>query len=294
MAQKWILAADDEVEILSLYCEQLEPLPGVKLVTARDGAEAYKKSRLQKFDLIITDYRMPKLNGAQLISALRENPLNANTPIYVISGYIEEVKIELEKARLMNKVFLLDKPVSMEKIEEIGNSVSKQNSDSRPFTVDVKFLNPYMNAIETTLKEMARLEEVTPGKPYLLPEGESLSVDISSNLAVLSEYFSGTLVIGFPRDTFVAAAAEVLGEAQKDINSGNRDLVGELANIIFGKAKVVWNQAGYSVQKAIPSVIDGSGHQLSGSRQVPSIVVPYQTSIGPFSAIITVQKSHLS
>lgn len=290
MATKWILVADDEPELIQIYIEYFETIEGTRVISAKDGGDAYSKSRMQKFDCIITDYRMPRLNGVQLIGALRENPGNSNCPIYVITGFSDEVEKELQKAKLSHNVTVIQKPLSLNVLKGIVDKLVVKKEESAPPTVDVKFLNPYMKAVELTLKEMASLKEISAGKPFLLSDEQSLKVDISSNLAVISKYFSGNIVIGFPKETFLKVASEVLGEAQSEINKNNCDLVGELTNIIFGKAKTVWNEAGFSVQKAIPSVIEGNNHQIRSSKVIPSIVVPYQSNLGNFSAIISVLK----
>jgi CheY-like chemotaxis protein len=60
---------------------------GHRITTAPEGVEALEQFTRDRFDLIITDYRMPRMNGLELIRKVRE--LDSNVPIILISGYAE-------------------------------------------------------------------------------------------------------------------------------------------------------------------------------------------------------------
>jgi CheY-like chemotaxis protein len=60
---------------------------GYRITTAAEGQEALERFGRDKFDLIITDYKMPKMNGLELIEKIRERP--DAVPIILISGYAE-------------------------------------------------------------------------------------------------------------------------------------------------------------------------------------------------------------
>ena len=60
---------------------------GHRITTAADGTEALEQFCQGKFDLLITDYRMPRMNGLELIRQVRE--LDSTLPVILISGYAE-------------------------------------------------------------------------------------------------------------------------------------------------------------------------------------------------------------
>lgn len=60
---------------------------GHSVTIAREGAEALEQFARGKFDLLITDYKMPRMNGLELIRKVRE--LHSGVPIILISGYAE-------------------------------------------------------------------------------------------------------------------------------------------------------------------------------------------------------------
>jgi DNA-binding response OmpR family regulator len=58
--------------------------PRVAISRARDGEEAFAKVTERKFDLVITDTKMPRMTGPELVGRLREQ--NFAGKIVVLSG----------------------------------------------------------------------------------------------------------------------------------------------------------------------------------------------------------------
>jgi CheY-like chemotaxis protein len=81
-----ILLVDDNKLGLIARRSVLEDL-GYRITTAGEGQEAFERMTREKFDLIITDYKMPRMNGLELIRKAREHA--AGVPIILISGYAE-------------------------------------------------------------------------------------------------------------------------------------------------------------------------------------------------------------
>ena len=60
---------------------------GYETASASSGAEAIEKFNLTEFDLVVTDYKMPRMNGTELIAALRE--LRPDLLVVLLSGFAE-------------------------------------------------------------------------------------------------------------------------------------------------------------------------------------------------------------
>jgi len=56
-----------------------------EVVTAVNGEDALEKFNAQKFDLILSDINMPRLNGIEMLKAIREQ--NSNIPVLLLSAY---------------------------------------------------------------------------------------------------------------------------------------------------------------------------------------------------------------
>jgi CheY-like chemotaxis protein len=82
---KRILVVDDSQTMrMLLLFHILKMMPGVRVVEAVNGAHALEKLKHLDVDLILTDMNMPELDGAGLISAVRQE-LKLDTPIIIIT-----------------------------------------------------------------------------------------------------------------------------------------------------------------------------------------------------------------
>jgi diguanylate cyclase (GGDEF)-like protein/PAS domain S-box-containing protein len=61
--------------------------PSAEVTAFADPIQTLEWLKRQEADIILTDYRMPKLNGAEFISAVRVMELNAEVPIVVVTAY---------------------------------------------------------------------------------------------------------------------------------------------------------------------------------------------------------------
>lgn len=150
-----------------------------------------------------------------------------------------------------------------------------------PPALDVNFINPFLNAAVNVLKVQASTE-AKAGQAYRKSPSEKLSGDISGVIGLVSEAFSGAVVISFPQETFLKIMSRMLGETITTINKEIEDGAGELTNIIFGQAKIELNERGYGIKTAIPSVIAGKDHHVKSMTRGPRVVIPFQTDVGGF------------
>ncbi|SMG57972.1 response regulator [Paraburkholderia susongensis] len=77
-----ILLVDDEPEILAAWCLILE-CEGYEVSCASNGAEALACVSAHVPDLIVTDWMMPVMDGAELCHRLKTMPQFVNVPILV-------------------------------------------------------------------------------------------------------------------------------------------------------------------------------------------------------------------
>ena len=87
-----VLVVDDEAEIRRVISEALSSF---EVVEAGNGVEALKAFEDEPADLVITDIKMPEMDGVALLNELRiQNP---DLPVLGLSGYIEEEDIGQHK-----------------------------------------------------------------------------------------------------------------------------------------------------------------------------------------------------
>jgi two-component system chemotaxis response regulator CheY len=105
-----VLVVDDGTLIRLYYRETLEAA-GFEVAEAINGIEALEKILSERFDLVIVDINMPKMDGMSFLRALRgqEGPAGA-LPALVISS--ESGERDAAAARVAGANFYLVKPVA--------------------------------------------------------------------------------------------------------------------------------------------------------------------------------------
>ena len=79
------LVVDDSMLIRHTVCRFLEER-GFTVTAVSNGQEAIEEVEHLRPSLIVTDIKMPKVDGIQLISALKGNPETAKIPIVIVAG----------------------------------------------------------------------------------------------------------------------------------------------------------------------------------------------------------------
>jgi CheY-like chemotaxis protein len=103
-----ILTVEDEPAVTHMLALILGG-PGAKITNARDGWMALMKigAAAEPFDVIITDHRMPRMNGLDLVRRLRVRQFTGK--IIVLSAYLTKENIqayeELEVDMMLAKPF---------------------------------------------------------------------------------------------------------------------------------------------------------------------------------------------
>ena len=88
-----ILTIDDSRSVQVRYKDVLATLDAI-IDTASDGEEGLEKALATRYDLIITDVKMPKMTGIDLCHALQAVPKTRNIPVIIISNFDSEKDIE--------------------------------------------------------------------------------------------------------------------------------------------------------------------------------------------------------
>lgn len=111
---KKVLVIDDEEINLILFKIYLEKF-NITITTAESGMEGINYHKENKFDLIVTDFNMPGLNGLQTLQILREHDDSKNvfTPILLYTANTLRSKQEWKMFGFNDVMF---KPIQKELI----------------------------------------------------------------------------------------------------------------------------------------------------------------------------------
>lgn len=288
MSIKTILVIDDEKEIADTICEIISTVEGRKIINAATPSEAYMRSIGHKFDLIITDFKMPKTDGVDLIKVLRSQKQNANTPVILISAYTEEA---LKKIGHMSDVFVINKPfMADELLTAVSNMMSipsAASEDKKPH-IDAQMLTEIISAASLVIQTLTGVEEIQVEKPFLYERDQTpLAVDISGLLEMRTPQFQGSIAISFPKSTYLNMVNGMTKESFKEMNDDNISHAGIIMGLIYEQAKTNLAAKGIDLSAATPQVITGTNHKFSSYVGQLTLAVPVKTLVGDFFLIVT-------
>lgn len=111
-----ILVVDDDRELVATLTESLKRI-GFNAVPAYDGEEALSLYERENFDITITDIQMPRMDGMELLKAIKER--NEEAIVLVITGYgTIRSAVEAVKGGAFD---FIPKPFKIEELEIILN-----------------------------------------------------------------------------------------------------------------------------------------------------------------------------
>jgi len=120
MAEKRVLVVDDEIHIVHVVAIKLRN-NGYEVMTAGDGAEAFKIACEEKPDIIVTDFQMPVMTGLELVEKLRGSEETREIPVIMLTA--RSFAIEDRQKEDLQISQCLSKPFSpkelLENIEDI-------------------------------------------------------------------------------------------------------------------------------------------------------------------------------
>ena len=105
-----VLILDDEEDLITVQKDIIsEQFKGVEIDSFNNGKEGLSAIDEKKYDVIISDYQMPEMDGNQFLKELRSNKAlrNHDTPVVLSSAYRPPV---MDSAEIYDKVFFLSKP----------------------------------------------------------------------------------------------------------------------------------------------------------------------------------------
>ncbi len=291
MAQnrKFVLLVEDEPDIRELVKEVILSVdPYAMVVEAPDGAEGILKGARQKFNLVITDMKMPKKDGTFVLETL-VNALPDYRPdsILVLSGHSKESEI-CERYPKFNVQFL-GKPCSTQVLTAMvkkcldgecslmGGAARAPESSSTK--VPAQVLSEVLESVLGVLKEKYALA-ATRQELFIKKDSKAFG-ECSSVTSLKGSSFDGTLGISYSKECL----AYLSGALKTDPSQAAKELAGA---IVLNAAKRL-HAAGIDLDaSAVGAVTVGSGHQIKHASGVTCIAIRFKSDHGPFEVEVSV------
>lgn len=146
--------------------------------------------------------------------------------------------------------------------------------------MDVKVINPFLNATLQTFKEMFQVESKN-NEPFVVDVNSGHQWEVSGLLGITGDY-SGVVAVRLHK-TLAFKLLELSGLT--DIHPDKKlelsqELVSEFTNIISGHA--VSSIPGINLTVSPPVTITGKDHVISWPKNYPVVGIPFITAFGPY------------
>lgn len=115
-----VLLVDDDSEVREIIKDYMILFGFKNFLEAQDGAEAYRYvlDTIQRIDLIISDWEMPRTDGLALLKAVRGNQTRCLTPFIMVTSQQSQERIKIKNAKRFAVDSYIVKPFRSEVLKE--------------------------------------------------------------------------------------------------------------------------------------------------------------------------------
>ncbi|MCE5257158.1 MAG: sigma-54 dependent transcriptional regulator, partial [Spirochaetaceae bacterium] len=243
-----LLIVDDEKNIRDGLAEAFQ-MEGYKALTAEDGQMAMKMLEENYIDLVITDLKMPRISGMELLQYVKQNW--PNVPVIIITAHGDIA--DAVKAMQQGALEFITKPLNLEHLLKLTKNaldmreLSIKNEELREEVEAQQRISSLIGKSPAMRKVFDMIRKVAPTKASVLITGDSgagkeLVADAIHNLsprrdkpfvkvhcAALAESLLESELFGHEKGAFTGAQARQRGRFElADTGSLFLDEIGEI------------------------------------------------------------------
>lgn len=147
-----------------------------------------------------------------------------------------------------------------------------------------KYVNPILTATNEVLENMLQVKaqkgEMTAKEKLISTKRANISISITGDL-------SGSILFSFSEKMALSMVEEMSGMEMDELDKFVTSAIGELANIISGKAMTYLHEGKYTCDIAPPQVIVGNDQMISMDTQ-KVLAIPLKTELGEFEINLSI------
>jgi CheY-like chemotaxis protein len=123
-----VLVVEDDEDARDILVNVLEFVHAT-VVACRDAYEALKTASDQRFDIVVSDLALPRMDGISLLRALRAHPRTRGVPMLAVTAY-GEIYAPKELLELGCEGYMM-KPLSLDRVCQAIQKLALQRGDLR-------------------------------------------------------------------------------------------------------------------------------------------------------------------
>lgn len=187
---KTILLADDSHDIRGFFETRLKAL-NYQVICADNGHQLIQLCETSHPDLIITDYRMPVVDGLRAIKEIKQKPSFKELPFILISSYPFSSS-ELNNLKIIGMQNFFLKPFESDDILEAVKHIFEKNTSNQSALVNNmrlsrRYETEFFVHIVHPEENKVRVKNISKNGlcvvlNYPIPKGESLTIQLSEEL----------------------------------------------------------------------------------------------------------------
>ena len=294
MNDRPVLVVDDEPSMRMALSESLLSC-GYRVEAAVDGADALKKFGKGRFEVVITDMRMPKVGGMEVLRGVKK--ISPGTHVIVITAY-GTVNTAVQAMKEGASDFIM-KPFSLEDLESVVKNVLSNHATSEGDSRDKEEAQSSSKEIITCDKKVISTLEllkcVSKSKSSVLIQGESgtgkelfaryihrhsnraLKPFVAVNCAAVPHTLLESEMFGYEKGAFTGAVQRRLGRFE--LADGGTLLLDEISEMDMQL------QA-----KLLRAIQEGEIDRLGGRETIPVDVRIIATTNSDLKKVISEKK----
>lgn len=126
-----ILLAEDDIILAELYTDRLKQ-EGFNVIHASNGEDALAFVREYSPNLIILDIMMPKMNGLDVLKALKESPATNRIPVIIVTALVQEIEKVNKMMNPADAYIVKSEVLPAEIIEQVKQRLETEDSSAAP------------------------------------------------------------------------------------------------------------------------------------------------------------------
>ncbi len=229
---KSVLIVDDEIDMATALKETMKRF-GFSPTVYNNPVDALSKENIADYSLVITDMKMPKMNGIEFLQEIRKKGLFI--PVIVITGY-GTVESAVDAMKLGATDYIM-KPVSFDALKRtVDRILPADNSDLVAESSVMKKLMSIIREVAKSDITVLLAGESGTGKEIIAKtihkySNRNIKPFVAVNCAAISENLLESELFGHERGSFTGAVERRLGKFE--LANGGTLLLDEISEMAF-------------------------------------------------------------